>query len=429
MADDGGATVSLDAQLIGNATLNVLTGDDADTLFIKQLSRPTQVSTGRGNDAIQVGSDAGRLNLIAANLRLTAGEDWDTLTLNASGASSEGVSGVLGSSSVVEFTENVSGFELQGLLDYAAFESVNLHLGTGADTVQILRVGDDLTASVFGHGGADQFVVGDATKGLDEIQGRVNVDGGEGLDHLLVNDLATAVLKMGLLTERSLTGLGMGTAAEGVRYDELESLTLDLESAAAGQYQLAITSLAIPTHVQLGDGDDTVLVGDSLFRITADLTVAGGAEQTQGDAFFIASSLSTNLLLSDSSIAAVDMPGTITLADFETESVTLSNAPDTVTVTGTGAALTLNLLDGADQAIIESASHPTTINLGDDSDNDQAIVNMALASVAVFGTNAAADSLVIDTALRSARQPSRLPMEQAPNRRSSPARRRVRSSV
>ncbi len=397
VANDAGATVSIDTQFLNGATWTLTTGNDADDLRIKGLNRPGVVSTGLGNDVIEVSSDAQRLNLVAANLRFNAGGDWDTLLLNASGASSEGVSGTLGASPAAGYTERVSGFELQSVIDYTAFEVVTLQLGAGPDTAQILSVGDDMAISAFGGEGADQFIVGDGINGLSNIQGRLNLDGGEAADQLLINDLANAVCTVGLLTERSLTGLGMGSASEGVRYDAFESLKLDLASESAGEYQLAITSLAVPTQVKLGDGNDHVTVGDNLFRIAADLLIDAGADSGLGDKISISSSLSTDLQLGQETVNATDMAGTIRLLNFESQAVNLSNAPDTVTVTDTGSPLALDMGEGADRAIVINASHATTIDLGSDSDRDRVAIHNASANIEILGNSAAADSLLVDT--------------------------------
>ncbi|MCA9179263.1 MAG: hypothetical protein KDB14_32615, partial [Planctomycetales bacterium] len=397
VANDAGATVSLDTQFLHGATWTLTTGDDADSIRIKGVNSFGTISMGLGNDSIVVGSDVGRLNLVTVGLLLDAGGGTDTLLLDASGASSEGVSGVVESSSRSGYSEKVSGFELLGAIDYGAFETVNLRLGAGPDTALIVSVGSDTSLSVFGGDGSDQFVVGNDTYGLSKVQGRLNLDGGTASDQLVINDLATAVCSVGLLTERSLSGFSMGSMSEGLRYDTFESLALNLASADAGEYQLSITSVATPTAIAFGEGDDSVLLGDSLYRIAADLTIDGGAEGSTGDRFSISSALSTDLQVGRETITATDMPGTIRLLGFESQDVTLSNAPDTVTVSDTGASLTLNLRGGADLATVLNVSHMTTVNLGDDTDRDQAIVRGASAMVEVFGNSAASDTLLIDT--------------------------------
>ncbi|MCG8650915.1 MAG: hypothetical protein MI861_13840, partial [Pirellulales bacterium] len=400
LAGDLGASLLFDVPVIGASQATITTGPDADTLVVRQVNTPTLIRTGDGNDVVQVGSTANRLNPFKANLQINTEAGADQIAVDASGGSNLGMTGAVIASPVTGYTSRLSGFELASPLDFTGAEQVNLKLGTGADTATIEVVDDLSVLNLFAGSGNDKMIVGSAGQGVSRILGRLNTDGGIGSDSLTISDEPNTITKVGTLTERTVTGLGMGSANEGVRYDQFESLALNLgtgvNNTGSGQYQLQVPSVGTATRIRFGAGSDSVQVGNQLFNIGAPLAIDGGANPITGDQLTILSDSSTALSVDANTITGRELNGTITYAGLEGLKLRLSNSPDRIDVTDTGAALTVEARDGADEVQIATVSHPTRVNVGMDTDSDRVNILGAGAAIIVNGDSRSADTVALD---------------------------------
>ncbi|MCG8651841.1 MAG: hypothetical protein MI861_18525, partial [Pirellulales bacterium] len=288
-------------------------------------------------------------------------------------------------------------------IDFAGVETAWLTLGDGDDQPTIGGVSDDLALSVLSGLGNDDITVGHPTLGLSRIQGLVELNGGAGGEDTVVLDDAASgnSTKVGTLSDRAIVGLGMGDLSEGVRYESIEGLELNLgtnpaANTVSSDYDLNVLSIEIPTTINLGDADDSVRVGPDLFRIKSELTVNAGGTVPGQDQLTLKSNLATDLTLDGGNITASDMPGEIEAAQFEAVRITLSNSPDTVTVLNTDAELNLETLDGADRILIADTSHQAFINLGADTDDDLLTVKGAGLMLMVSGDAAGTDTVIVD---------------------------------
>ena len=404
LAGDSGASLLFDVPAIGAATAIINTGPDADTLDIRQLNTPTTITTGAGNDQIKLSSNANRLNLVRAETRINTGAGADKLIFDAGGGSPSGMTGSVVASPTNGYTSRLGGFEIATQVDFVNAEQVDLKLGVGNDEATIEIVDDTSVLSVFAGAGDDRVTVGSVAAGVNHIQGRVNVGGGAGGDdQLKVNDAANLMTKIGKLSARTITGLGMGEASEGIRYDLFESLTLDLgttnRNTGTGDYRLQVSSLSTPTTINLGVGADSIRVGDNLFGIDKPLTIHGGTGPMANDQLTIASTTTTSLDVNATTIAGRELGGAITYSELENVRLELSNSPDEVTVTDTGAKLSILAKDGADDVRISNVSHATSIDLGNDTDADEVRVLNASSAITVWGDRRAIDR--VDADLRS----------------------------
>ncbi|MEM6468239.1 MAG: hypothetical protein AAF802_01625 [Planctomycetota bacterium] len=404
LAGDGGATLLLDAPLNGTQLATIQTGPDADRLDLRRITAPMTISTGAGNDLVKLSSPARRLDSITASTKIDTGSGADQLIFDAGGVSNLRLVGSIIASPESDYTSRLTGFELFSPVDFTAAEQIDLILGASADQATIETVDDLAVLNVFAGSGDDTITVGSSTGGVDAIQGRLNLDGGSGTeDQLLLDDASNQVTKRGTLGSRTVTGLGMGNANEGVRYDQFESLTLDLGTSVSntgmGQYQLDVSSLSTPTAVNLGAGSDSVRVGNSLFAIESSLAIRGGNGLTASDDLTIESSSSTALTIDATTITGRELGGIISYSELENLNLELSNAPDFVSVENTAAALRIRSREGADEIQIGNVSNPATVELGSDTDLDRVTIRDTAAPITVLGDRRAID--IVDVDLRS----------------------------
>ncbi|MEM6469652.1 MAG: hypothetical protein AAF802_08775, partial [Planctomycetota bacterium] len=405
-AGDIGAALLFDAEIIGGSGATITTGPDADTLDIRQLDLATVISTGAGNDLVTLSSQANRLNEFRASTRIDTGADADQLVFDASGGTALGMIGSMTASPVNGYTMRLTRFESGAPIDFTGAEQIDLTLGAGGDQATVEVVDDTSVLNLFAGNGDDVIAVGSVNSGVDQILGRFNADGGEGTSDLLkLNDASNLATKVGSLSNRTVSGLGMGDVTEGVRYDLFESIVLelgtDVNNTGTGDYQLNISSLSTPTTINLGAGGDTVTVGPSLFGISQSLTVNGGGTMVS-DRLTIASDTTTSLNVGVGEISGRELAGTIKYSELEDLRLELSNSPDRVTVENTGAPLTIQTRDGDDDVQIKTVSHVTAIDLGSDTDPDDVRIQNAGAAITVMGDRRAIDRVDVDLSLLAA---------------------------
>ncbi|TVS20405.1 MAG: calcium-binding protein, partial [Planctomycetaceae bacterium] len=342
LTGDGDDTLTI---LGTGGELQADTGAGDDTLLVQVISHPVTIELGDGDDVVRIASDAasgapdlaGNLHGIAALLDLSGGNGNDQLFLSNAG-DQEDREGSLTLS-------NVNGLGMTGSIRYFGFDLVDLTLGdgdnifristthagetflragSGNDEIDVVNiVGNTRVETGAGNNTVTAVIYADTLGGgliIDEegteievealpfFTGLLTVIGGSGTsEHDVLNFTSDAELPdEGTLTSSTITGFSM---TRGIVYEEFEvlnmtlgeshsTLTIDSTHAGAtnvftdleedeltghGDDTVYVRTIAGPTRIETGAGDDLVHVGSlapesggTLNGITALLTVIGG---------------------------------------------------------------------------------------------------------------------------------------------------------
>ncbi|MEX0323828.1 MAG: LEPR-XLL domain-containing protein [Puniceicoccaceae bacterium] len=330
-----------------HATADIDAGSGNDRIDIESIHAPVTVLAGANDDVINIGSNSGtasspdylnngQLTGIAALLDIDGQGGNDTANVDNTGASSAQTGNL--TSTVL------SGLGMAGSIEYAGLQTLNISLGSGADSFTIASTHTTVT-NLDTNDGADNVAVKtidgvtnidtgnqsdvinvgsdvtttasspDTTSDVNDIQAALNIQGGlptSGSDYLNIDESGETVDDTGTLTATTLTGLGM--AAPGITYGGIEHLniwlgsgsddftivsthigTTDLETAD-GADEVAIQTIAGTTTILTQADNDTIRVGSAatpaainsgdLNNISALLTVdagTGGSDLMQVD--------------------------------------------------------------------------------------------------------------------------------------------------
>jgi hypothetical protein len=306
ISTQGGAdTVTI---LATTAAMTINGGTGNDTVNLRTFTAPVTVNAGDGNDTVNVGTNApgtaGTLNQIGALLTVNGEGGSDTLNLDDTNDATANT-GTLTATSI-------TGLGMTTGITYATFETLNISLGSGADTFLIssthanttnlnMNGGADTvnvrtisgTTTVNMGSGNDTVNVGTNAPGtagtLNQIGALLTVNGEGGSDTLNVDDTNDAAANTGILTSTRLTGLGMGNAdqsivnaALGITYGTFDVLNISLGSGsdtftfdstfpattttlntAAGADTINVHRVDSAVFVNAGTGDDVVNVHNS----------------------------------------------------------------------------------------------------------------------------------------------------------------------
>ncbi|RKY41296.1 MAG: hypothetical protein DRP85_06715, partial [Candidatus Makaraimicrobium thalassicum] len=186
----------------------------------------------------------------------------------------------------------------------ANFGYLDIDLGAGNDTFNIQSTADGMTTTVNGNAGNDIFNIGNASNSLDALLGVLTLNGNAHTvgDTLNINDQGDASGNTYTLTN---TTLNRSSAAE-ITYGTIE--TIEVNSGAGADVH-NIQSTSIPTTINAGGGNDTLIVDSN------GAAAGGTVDNFQNSLTFNGGAGSDTLILEDSS----DSTG------------------DTITVTPTGA--------------------------------------------------------------------------------------------
>ena len=351
--DAFGATVIFAGFVIGS-TVDVTTGDDADTFHMQRTAAPTTLNSGLSNDTINIASDAptnsGTQDQIAGTLTVNGDDGVDTLNISDLGDATGDESGIL------------TGAQLTGLgaapITYATIENLNIDLGTGndtftfqstcaitttvldanggADTVDVQTTATGSVTTVNGDEGDDIFNVGNTANSLDDILGLMFVNGNDpaASDVLNINDQADADDNSYTLTPTTLNRMGIAE----LTYATIEAIHLN---SGTGNDNIVIED----THA----GTTTVNANSGMDTLT--LQTTSGTTTLNGDA--------------DNDLITVMTTGT-----DQATTVNGGIGQDTLNVqaTGQGAVTTLNGGENADRINVQTIAGSTTVNGGDGDD-------------------------------------------------------------
>jgi Ca2+-binding RTX toxin-like protein len=271
-----GADVVHIRQVSGPTTVN--TGGGNDTVNVRSITAATTVNGDEDDDTINVGSEApgtgGTVNGIGELLTVNGDEGSDTLNVDDSGDPAQNEGRLTGSS--------LTGLGMSHGITYGSLEQLDIDLGNAANDMTVDGTHAGTTTIDFGidadevnvrgaggllqlnmNAGNDTLNFGSLTPVLggmlDGIDGRVEADGGPGIETMTVDDSGDTDPNSGTITASSITGLGMD---EGINYSNMELLGILLGS---GDDSLIVSSTMRGTdgfnrltHVTTGAGDDTV---------------------------------------------------------------------------------------------------------------------------------------------------------------------------
>ncbi|MBC1253909.1 hypothetical protein GNE54_00490, partial [Trichormus variabilis V5] len=433
-----------------SATTTINAGGGADTLNVLAIANATTLNADAGNDVINVGT-AGTLaaNGIAAALTINGGSETDTITINDSGDTAANT-GTLTSTTITGLSS--------GTITYGTAETLNINLGTGADTLTVSSTGAATTINANGgndtlnvqaianattlnaDAGDDVINVGGGTPNtVNAIAAALTINGGADTDTITINDSGDTANNTGTLTATALTGLG----SNGITYGTVETLNINLGS---GSNNLTVQGVSAATTITGGSGNDTInasainqaiaiygnagndnITGgggnDTLDSGTGEDTVTAGGgndliyvQGTSGagttingdagnDVINIGSSTSNTV---NTIAAALTINGgngidTVNIndsGDTAANTGTLTStaitglSPATITY-GTVETLNINLGAGADTLTVSSTSATTTVNAGGGNDT---LNVLAIANATTLNADAGNDVINVGSA-------------------------------
>jgi len=379
-------------------TLDVQTQQGSDTVHLYSTDGEVVIDTGSENDTLTVGSLTATLDEINGPVTVIGGDGSDVLVFDDSGDNSDN-SGTLSE-------DTLSGFDMGSPLSYTTFEDVTLALGSGNDDLTIASTipgvttvtsgdGDDqvevetsqgdLTVSgdagadtlivrttdgnvvLDGGAGDDSFLLGSEDGLLDGLQGPITLVGGDGQDSLILDDSGDSTDNTGLLTDTTISGLGL---RDGLSYAGLEELAIELGSGN-DTFNTQSTLAGTSTTVYANDGNDTFNVSSDapdnlgdLDGINGDLHLDGGDGDNTLNISDRGNDSGRTIVIDENGISGLgdSSDGAIT---FETSgtfgggfNLALGDGDDDVTVIGaqTDSVTTLRVGGGDDQVIFDNQS-------------------------------------------------------------------------
>ncbi len=261
----------------GMTSLNVKLGTGVNTANVQSTSVTTAVTGGTNTDTFNVGN-SGDTHGIVNSLTLTGNGGTDTANVDDSSH--------VGADTVTITSTQVSGngtfFGAGGSLTYAALATLNIKLGTGADTANIQSTGAATT--VTGGASADIFNVGNSGD-THAINNNVSLTGNGGSDTTNVDDHGHVGADSVTITSTQVTGDGTFFGAGGsLSYTGMANLNVQLSTGAD---TANILSTGAATSVTGGASADTFNVGNSgdTHGVVNSLTLTGngGADTANVD--------------------------------------------------------------------------------------------------------------------------------------------------
>ncbi|WP_228035845.1 calcium-binding protein [Oculatella sp. LEGE 06141] len=414
----------------GSTQLNTAEGND--TVNIESITGVTTISTGADNDIVNAGSLNQVLSGIEAQLTLKGGTGTDYLRVDNSG----NLLDTVGSLSETQLT----GLSMAGQINYGAFESLAIQLGSGHDVFTIKDThkgetkietadGDDTvnieaisgTTTVSTESGNDVIKISSVTQQVKAIAGLLTLKGGLGQNMLTVDNSGDSTDQSGYLTDTQITGLGM---TGKIDYGNLATLEVQLGAGqdvftvknthkgttnlntGAGNDTVNVEAIAGATTIAAGEGDDAVNVGNSdrlINGIEALLSIKGG---TGNDHLTVDNSgdlADTTGILSESWLIGSGLTGQIDYGSFEALTLLTGAGSDVFTIQSTyKGQTTVNTGEGNDTVNVEAIAGATSIDLnaGDDTVNVGSLqqhLNGIAAQLTVKGSSGEDTLNIVDT--------------------------------
>jgi Ca2+-binding RTX toxin-like protein len=303
-----GSAISTGMTLSGSSAANVITGGSG-----------TDIVDGRGGaDVIATGDGADAVTYHGTELSIDGGAGVDTLVLAASGgmtsinlAAAPGVDQTVGDALAVTNFENLDGSSLSSALTVVGSAGDNRILtGSGADIVH-------------GGGGADVIATGAGDDVVDYWGSEASIDGGAGVNTLIMKGAATVDLALAdqtigdgaavsnfqnidasaLSTGVSLSGASGANRIIGSSGADVIDGRGGADVVQAGSGDDSIAYYGTETSLDGGAGSDTLVVASASGLTSVNLAAASGVDQTTGDSVVVTNVESLDATALTSSIA------------------------------------------------------------------------------------------------------------------------------
>jgi hypothetical protein len=299
-------------------------------------AQPVALNGNGGADHFAIGGTSQAVvgTNFASNVTVDGGEGTDTVTIfdnNGTGTHA--------------YTVNASTFDKTdfSLLNYSAAESFVVQANPSSNTFNIESLAAGTSLIAIGNGGNETYNLALTSGSLASLPSPITINGGVGIDQILLFDGANAAGSVYTITHNLATRPGFGGLTYGGSNDN-ESLFV---AAGAGGDTFDVNSMSIPVTVGGGNGDDQVTVGGGNFtaNVTSTLRVLGGGgtndRLTVNDA---ATSAAGNYTLSAAAVSKVGAPA-VSYDSMERVTVGGTQGANTFTVRNVPATVTL-ALDG-----------------------------------------------------------------------------------
>ncbi|MBL8486356.1 MAG: DUF4347 domain-containing protein [Rhodocyclaceae bacterium] len=329
-------------------TLNLGNGDDV--VDLRAMEGDLTINGGAGDDTVNAGSLApaatgGDLAAIAGELAFAGGTGTDVLNLDDTAATVDQSAVITGST--------LAGLGMAAGIVHYEVDTLNLRLGSGADTVEI--EGTTAATHLWGNDGDDAFLVssdGAALAGsLDGVLGDLAIDAGGGGNTLAVSDLGDADADpSAVIAADAITGL----APARIDYTATGGRFTGGVNVWAGRgddvIRVASTRLDDVTTIHANGGDDAVTVDDLAGGTDRLLAIHGDGGGDTLDASAVTNAEVTVLLFGDS--------GAETYAGADKRFLTLTGAASVLPGDGGADAL----LAGTGKAILFGGAAGDTLS-------------------------------------------------------------------
>ncbi len=368
----GSSGDTIDVKDTGSLATLTINGDSGgDDIYVRATSAgtTTAVNGGDGADTITVGSTGNTLDDLAGPLTVKGDSDTDSLNVNDQGTTVDR-----------SYTVTPTTVRRTGGVDitYDTIENLTLNAGSGGDRISVPGT-NQLMTTVINAGGGDDLITAGSNSKLDDLVGRLTVNGGPGYDQLYLDDVRSVRQGGQFYTVTDTTVERAGTVR--ITYALLDLLELD---AGRGGNTVVVRSTNVLTTTVIDPGVDTDVVNVGSENLTLDdimgpLSILGsGADELSlndrgtnaGRTFVVgASTVDRNLMarITYSSLAQLTLNGggggnTITVQGTARNTDTYLNSgsgADAIYVRATGpGALTAVAAESSDDVIeVGNAAH------------------------------------------------------------------------
>jgi hypothetical protein len=290
------------------------TGAGVDYVRVQAIAGETTLNTEAGADQIVIANAQTTVNSIEATLTVNAGTHSDTLQVLDSGD-------ITNNTGTLTQTQ-ISGLGMTGTINYTNVDLVQVNLGAGHDQLTVASTHTRRTAINTGGGddtvqvqaiqgltqiatgdGDDRIQVGNAAHTANDIAHRLIVTGGAGVDSLQVDDSGETDSSSVVISNRTVSGLGMRNAVEYASIDHLNVTT----GEGAATVSVQSTHQSVKTTVQTGAGDDRVWIRSAQGQ--TQIETGAGADQVVVQA--IAAPTQINTGADDDRILVHDVNNTV----------------------------------------------------------------------------------------------------------------------
>ncbi len=252
---------------------NITTGRAADTVNVLAIDAVTGLSSGGGNDTVNVGN-AGSQRGILMPLSVQNPHGSDTINVNDS---ADTVARTVVLNTFVSGGANfgsITGLAAEIDYKFVGTSGVNLTTGSAADTVNVLATG--VATSLSSSGGRDTVNVGNGT--MQNIRGALSVQNPPSFTTLNVDDSADTVARTVTLNT-SDSGIQNWSVITGLAPATIDFSNFDISSlnvrTGVGNDTVNVLATGVATNLSTSGGHDTVNVGNagSLQGILGVLTI------------------------------------------------------------------------------------------------------------------------------------------------------------